>query len=117
MEKLSLLISELEKVKKSNLVKFIISEGFILFLAIGSFYTNLALTYQIIIFIGFLFVFIILIIIYYFKLKFFSKLKSKYIYDESLFNEAYLKRKSYHLDILDYLNEKFIIEEMLRVLK
>lgn len=116
MEKITLLVNELDKIKKGNLIKFMIMEVFILILTIGSFFTNLTLTYQLILFFVFLLLFIFLIIIYHLKLKFISKLKNTYINNHLLFINVYNNRKSKHLDILDNLNEKLIFEEIIRVI-
>lgn len=115
MSKIKLLVSELEKVKIINFIKFGVAEAFILFLAFGSFYTNLTFPVQLIICIVLLVVFIICLVVYYFKLKFLNRLKLN-IDNPSLIVEEYNKRKITHLDILDYLNEKLIINEIIRTI-
>jgi|SRR5690554_1309866 len=117
MKKVKLLVSELEKVKTINIIKFIVTEFIILFLTIGSFYTNLTFTIQLIIFIGLSIVLIIFLVIYILKVKFVYNIRINYLHNPSLIVNSYYKRKQYHMDILDYLNEKLLFKEIVRTIE
>jgi hypothetical protein len=116
LEKVDLLFSELDKNKGSNFIKIIIGEIIILFLAIGSLYSNLSKTLGIVVCSILLGCFIVVVVLYKLKLHFFEKCKALINTAPKRIIDLSNKRKAYFFDIIDFSNEKLIFREIIRFL-
>lgn len=117
MEKLTLLINELVEVNKKNMVKSIIREIAIFVVSISVFFTKASLQFKLLIFVLGCFLGILGIILESKKKQVISFCVHNYKNNKKLVIDALQKRKSSYSDIFDFVNERLLFMEILRVAK